>query len=171
MPELYLSALDVAYFEVTEAFRGMADENVWKRPAPGLLSVGELAAHHVYWEAVRLAGAGSDAFGKPDLATCPVHSVLIDSRFSYYPVTLANPPSEAHLAMNAEHLCTEMLRLHEEAVAHFRGLNPDLDITPPGWPPEWTYRKFLQYLSFHLAYHTGQMYTVRHLLGEETPDN
>jgi hypothetical protein len=96
---------------------------------------------------------------------------LIDPRFGYHPTTLITPPSEQHLAMTAEQVCSELLRVHREAVAHFKALNPDLASVAPGWPPYYTYREFLKYASFHVAYHTGQIYSTRHLLGEETPDN
>ena len=178
MLEAYLEVLELGFFEVTEAFRGLADENVWKRPAEGLLSVGELAGHIAYWEAVRLAGEGGErepgANGvalKPDLAKCRVSSPLIDSRFGYYPTTIASPPSEEHLAMSAEQVCNELVRVHAEATVHFKALNPDLESSAPGWSPGNKYGDFLKYLVFHVAYHTGQMYSARHLLGEETPDN
>jgi len=178
MVEVYLRLLEQGYYEVKFAFEGLADENVWKRPAEGLLSVGELAGHIAYWEAVRLAGEGGEPEPEangvslmPDLAKCRVSSPLIDHRFAYYPTTLATPPSEQHRAMTAQQVCSELLRVHEEAVAHFKARNPDLESTPPGWPPDHTYGAFLEYLVFHIAYHTGQMYSVRHLLGEETPDN
>ncbi len=169
MVEAYLACLELAYFEVTEAFKGLADEHVWKRPAEGLLSVGEIAGHVAHWEAVRLAGEGGEPW--PDLAKCRVSSPLIDRRFQYYPTTIANPPSEQHLAMSAEQVCRELVRVHEEAVAYFGARNPDLESAAPGWPPPWTYREFLKYLIFHVSYHTGQIYSARHLLGEETPDN
>src|SRR6266849_1997631 len=109
MIEAYLEALDLGYFEVKFAFEGLADEHVWKRPAEGLLSVGELAGHIAYWEAVRLAGEGGEPTPEangvaltPDLTKCRVRSLLIDPRFEYYPTTLATPPSEQHLAMTAE---------------------------------------------------------------------
>ena len=168
MIEAYLKALDEGYFEVKEAFGGLADQSVWKRPAEGLLSVGELAGHVAYWEAARLAGGDADT--ALHLAKCQVSSPLIDHRFRYYPATIATPPSEQHLAMTAEQVCTELLRVHEESVAHFKALNPDLESAPPGMP-NWTYGASLRYAVFHVAYHTGQMYSVRHLLGEEPPDN
>lgn len=178
MLEAYLELLNLGYFEVTEAFKGLADANVWKRPAAGLLSVGELVGHIAYWEAVRLAGEGGEpspeANGislKPDLTKCRVNSLLIDHRFSYFPNTLAAAPSEQHQAMTASEVCRELLRAHTEAMADFKARNPDLDSCPPGWPQGYTYREFLKYLVFHVAYHTGQMYSARHLLGEETPDN
>ena len=168
MIEAYLKTLNLGWFEVSEAFKGLADENVWKRPAPGLLSVGELAGHIAHWEAVRLAG---DGLQHPDLEQSKVKSLLIDSRFRYYPTTIATPPGKEHLAMTAEQVYKEMTRVHEESVAHFKALNPDLESAPPGVEGHWTYGEFLRYLTFHVSYHTGQMYSVRHLLGEETPDN
>ncbi|HLK61412.1 MAG TPA: DinB family protein [Chthonomonadaceae bacterium] len=165
MVEVYLELLEQGYYEVKFAFEGLADTNVWKRPAAGLLSVGELAGHLAYWEAIRLAGEGED------LEKCRVQSPLIDNRFRYYPKTLATAPSEQHLAMTAEQVCAELLRAHEESVAHFKALSPDPGACIPGDPTGFTYGGYLKYAGFHIAYHTGQMYSVRHLLGEETPDN
>jgi len=165
MIESCLKLLELGYYEVQFAFEGLADEHVWKRPAPGLLSVGELAGHMAFWEAVRLAGNG------PDPAQCRLSSPLIDPRFRYYPATLATPPSEQHLAMTADQVYRELLRVHQEAVAQFHALNPDPDTRIPGCPTGFTYREYLEYAVFHISYHTGQMYSVRHLLGEETPDN
>jgi len=65
----------------------------------------------------------------------------------------------------------ELLRVHQEAMEHLKALNPDLDSPAPHWSPKSNYGELLRYVAFHIAYHTGQMYTVRHLLGEETPDN
>lgn len=172
--DAYLQVLNLGYFEVKEAFQGLADENVWKRPAEGLLSVGELAGHIAYWEAVRLAGEGVEQlFGQrqPDLEICRVTSPLIDHRFQYHSTTVGAPSSEQHLAMTAEQVCCELVRVHEEATAYLKARNPDLASCPPGWPPGSTYGEILRYLAFHVAYHTGQIYSVRHLLGEKTPDN
>jgi hypothetical protein len=73
--------------------------------------------------------------------------------------------------MTAEQVCSELLRVHREAVAHFRELNPDPESKLPGSASWWTYGEALKYLVFHVSYHTGQIYSARHLLGEETPDN
>lgn len=169
MLETYLKALDVGYYEVTFALKDLADENVWKRPAEGLLSVGELAGHIAHWEAARLAGVGGEPW--PDLSKCRVSSPLIDTRFAYYPLTLATPPSEQQLAMTAEQVCKELIRVHQEAVAHLKSVNPDLASRIPGWPEWLTYEEALKYLTFHVSYYVGQMYSVRHLLGDQTPDN
>ena len=165
MVEACLKLLELGYYELKIAFDGLAAEHVWQRPAPSLLSVGELAGHLAFWEAVRLAGEG------PDPAQCRITSPLIDLRFRYYPDTVATPPAEHHLAMTADEVCRELLRVHEEALAHFRALAPDPESRIPGCPTGFTYGQYLEYAVFHLAYHTGQIYSVRHLLGEAPPDN
>jgi len=160
-----LHFLAQAFWELEFAFRGLADERVWTRPAPPLLSVGEIAGHMAYWEAVRLAGEGED------LTKCRIASPLVDARFRYYPRTLANPPAEHHLVMTADAVYRELIRVHEAAFAHFEALNPDPDTKIVGCPARFTYAKYLEYAVFHTAYHTGQIYSVRHLLGEGTEDN
>jgi hypothetical protein len=169
MLDSYLKPLDLCYFEVTEAFKGLADEHVWKRPDGRLLSVGELAGHIAYWEAIRFACESPEGGSSRDLSTCKVHSPLLDSRFAYFPTTLATTPSEEHVALTAEQVCNELLRIHQETMAHLKALNPDLDSKAPHWHSN--YRELLTYVAFHIAYHTGQMYSVRHLLGETPPDN
>ena len=114
---------------------------------------------------MRLAGEG------PDPERCRVSSPLIDARFRYYPETLAATPSEAHRAMTGRGVYEELLRVHADSIAHFRALNPDPTTRIPGCPTGFTYGEYLEYAVFHVAYHTGQMYSARHLLGEETPDN
>jgi len=165
MYDTSLKLLEQGYYEVQFAFEGLADENVWKRPAEGLLSVGELAGHMAYWEAVRLTGEGED------LEKCRVTSPLVDNRFRYYPGTVAALPSEQHLAMTAVQVYSELLRVHQEAIAYFKELNPDPDTHIAGCPAGFTYGAYLEYAVFHTAYHIGQMYSVRHLLGDEMPDN
>ena len=172
MVEALLAVLEEGYYEAKIAFEGLADENVWKRPDDRLLSVGDLAGHIAYWEAVRLAGEDSGGEEpEPDLEKCRVSSPLIDHRFAYYPMTVATPPSQEQLAMTAEQVCNELLRVHNESVAYFKAQNPDLNSRPPGWLPHHTYRASLSYAAFHVAYHTGQMHSVRHLLGQAPPDN
>ncbi|MBA3727259.1 MAG: DinB family protein [Armatimonadetes bacterium] len=169
MLETYLNLLDLCYFEVTEAFKSLADEHVWKRPDSGLLSVGELAGHVAYWEAVRFAGEGIDGSSSRDLSTCRVSSPLLDPRFAYYTTNLATPPSEGQVALTATQVLNELLRVHRESMALLKALNPDMESAAPHWHS--TNVELLKYVVFHIAYHTGQMYSVRHLLGEETPDN
>ncbi len=165
MIEASLKLVEVGYFEVQFAFEGLANEHVWLRPAPVLLSIGEIAGHLAYWEAVRLAGEGDD------LSKCRIASPLVDNRFRYHEATVATPPSEQHLALTAEQVHAELLRVHQESLAHFRALNPAPDARIPGCPSGFTYAEYLEYAGFHIAYHVGQMYSARHLLGDTPPDN
>lgn len=178
MPETYLSMMDEGYYEADCAFRGLADANVWKRPAPGLLSVGELAGHMAYWEAVRLTRESEEPIDiaiegerLPDLTRLHVNSPLIDHRFRYHPETLTSAPSKEHFQMTAEMVGSELQRVHRESSAYFQEQRHDIDIPLVGWPGNPTYRAILSYLCFHIGYHVGQIYTVRHLLGENTEDN
>ncbi len=169
MLNTYLNLLDLCYFEVTEAFKGLADENVWKRPTVQLLSVGELAGHIAYGEAVRFAGANESGGASRDFSDCRIASPLLDPRFSYYPTTVDSSTSAAQLAMTAEQVLHELQRIHSESMVFLKALNPDMSSPAPHW--DFSYQELMKYLVFHIAYHTGQMYSVRHLLGEETPDN
>ncbi|HEY3780462.1 MAG TPA: DinB family protein [Fimbriimonadaceae bacterium] len=166
MLDFYLKALDMCYFEVGEAFKGLSDENVWKRPNPALLSVGELAGHIAYWEAVRYGGENSDGSAERDLSNCKIKSPLLDPRFGYYP---GEAPTNEQLALTAEQVHAELVRIHEESMSYLKALNPDPSTKAPHWGS--TYADLLNYAAFHVAYHTGQMYSVRYLLGETPPDN
>ncbi len=73
--------------------------------------------------------------------------------------------------MTADQVHREMVRIHEETFAYFKAQNPDLDTAPKGYNAQFSFRELLKYAIFHISYHTGQMYTARHLLGEQTPDN
>ena len=168
MLAVYLAILDEAHFEVQEAFKGLADDNVWKRPATGLLSIGEIAGHIAYWEVIKFA---YDAGPDPDIALLELTSPLIDRRFRYYTTALDLSPSPEHLSLSAAEVYAEVVRLHEESITRFQTRNPDLDSRPPGFGPNATYRAFLSYAPIHVAYHTGQIYSARHVLGELPPDN
>jgi uncharacterized damage-inducible protein DinB len=172
MLETYLDLLELDYFELGEALEGLADENVWKRPTENSLSVGEIVGHICYAEATRLGGVryrSEDA--TKDMGAFSISSPLIDRRLAYYPVTLTTPPSNEHRMMTASDLRSELARVHAESLAAFRKSNPDLDSLVEGLHHEITHKENLKYMIFHMAYHTGQIYVTRHLLGEETVDN
>jgi uncharacterized damage-inducible protein DinB len=173
MLETYLDLLEMDYFELGEAFKGLTDENVWKRPGNGLLSVGEIAGHICYGEALRLgiSSGNLDERAATETDAWRVSSPLIDSRFAYYPKTLATSSSEEQLAMTGSDVFHELTRVHTESVAAVRESNPDLDSRVIIWSEPITHKDNLKYLVFHVAYHAGQIYSVRHLLGEKTVDN
>jgi hypothetical protein len=141
------------------------------RPAPSLLSIGEMAGHVAYWQTGRLAGEPEGESHHPNLATLPIKSLLIDRRFGYYPGIIEEAPTDEQKAMTAEQVWKELKRVHEEGVAAFRARNIDLDVKMEGWSVGPTYRDVLRYAIFHVSYHTGQIYSARFLFGETPPDN
>ena len=169
MLDMHLKSLELCYFEVSEAFKGLSNEHLWTRPSPNLLSVGELAGHIAYWEAVRFASDDSKGKSYRDLSNCSIKSPLLDEQFGYYTSTVDIPPTAAHLSITVDEVRSELLRIHEEAMDNLKTLNPSMDAQAPHWHAD--YNDLLRYVAFHIAYHTGQMYTVRHLLGETPPDN
>lgn len=158
-----IDALDEGHREFGFALAGLADDKVWVRPHPKLLSIGELAGHIAQWEAVRTTGESP----KPDLALLPIKSILLDPRFAYYTSNVEEPVT---LNLGAVALGEEVARVHTEAKAALLRLDPDGSDQVPGWG-RWTWGYSLQYMAFHIAYHTGQAYSVRHLLGDTPEDN
>jgi uncharacterized damage-inducible protein DinB len=70
--------------------------------------------------------------------------------------------------LGTEQVIKEVARVHAETKAALAEI--DKDAPYPGWPSA-TWEAIIQYQIFHVAYHTGQVYSVRHLLGHETEDN
>lgn len=151
---MLLKALDNAHWELSEAFHGLDDADVWRRAHPGLLSVGELAAHIAYGEAVSFFGADFE-------------SPLLTPLARYYKANVGEP---FELPMGAKALFAELQRVHEACKAAFLA-NPHDSEEPNPLRGEWTWGYTIEYQAFHVAYHTGQIYSVRHLLGHETVDN
>ncbi|MGV3616462.1 MAG: DinB family protein [Fimbriimonas sp.] len=156
-----LEAWDEAHREFAIALGDFPEGDLWKRAHPRLLSVGELSAHIAYAQAAWVFGGGS--YG-PDLTTLPVTSPLIDSAVRYY---LGNVEHPFTLDLTAPQVLAEVTRVYErvkEAIAEKGKDDP--------YPGQWgTWGNLVQYQVFHVAYHTGQIYSVRHLLGHETEDN
>lgn len=152
--DLLIKALDTAVWELSEAFKGLPDQDVWKRPDPRLLSVGEVAAHIAYWEAQSFLGD-------------ELQSPLFVSGARYY---TTNQPEPFSLSMGAEEVFAEVKRVHDAAKASFLA-NPhdseEKNVNREGWG----WGQTVEYQVFHIAYHTGQIYSVRHLLGHTTVDN
>lgn len=152
--ESLIAAIDLAYWELGEAFSGLPDEDVWKRPHPRLHSVGEIASHIAFGEDVGFTGGWPD---NPFLERCA----------RYYPTAIATP---LVMDMKADEVYRQLQRVHENAKQAVLALQPDLD-SPNPHREGWTWRQALEYTAFHVAYHTGQIYSARHLLGHETVDN
>lgn len=156
-----ISAWDEGHREFAIAMNGLSDADLWKRAHPRLLSVGELAGHVAYWQAVWTMGGGGD---EPDLGHLPIKSPLLDHAFRYYTGSVEHA---VQLDLGVAPLLEEVTRIHEAAKAAVAGKGIE-DPYPGMWG---TWGNLVQYQVFHVAYHTGQAYSVRHLLGHETEDN
>jgi hypothetical protein len=163
--DLLYKAWDVAQWEFSLVFEGLPDEDVWKRPHPKLLSVGELAGHVAYWDAMSLTSPATGS--EVDVATLPIQSPLIDPAFRYYTSSEQAPVSRP---MSAGQVLKELQRVHDEVKAQWTSVERDSSDVIPG-TEKFTYGDALEYRVFHVAYHTGQAYSVRHLLGHTTTDN
>jgi uncharacterized damage-inducible protein DinB len=149
-----MQALDKAVWEMSEALNGLPDEDTWRRPDPRLLSVGEIAAHVAYWESQSFLGEGTE-------------SPLVTAAARYYPSHVKEP---FQLSLGADAVLEEILRIHDLCKASFEANPHDSEESNPN-RDGWTWGSTVEYQVIHVAYHTGQMYSVRHLLGHETVDN
>lgn len=157
----FIEAWDEAHRELVIALDAMPDDDLWVRPHPRLLSVGELAGHIAYWQAIWTLGGGNP---KPNLNELSLQSPLVLDRFRYF---TSSVDRAIQLDMGAATLLAEVERIHDIAKEYLRGK----EFGDP-YPGQWgTWGYFVQYQVFHVAYHTGQIYSVRHLLGHETLDN
>jgi hypothetical protein len=153
-----LNAWDEGHSEFALAFHGLEDRDLWCRPDPKLLSIGELAGHVVHWEAV---------VSENPRVEFPIESPLIDGRFSFYTSNVDVPVS---LNLGVADVLREMKRVHEIAKAELLKLDPAFH-DPIKGNEEMTWGRYLRYRVIHVAYHCGQAYSVRHLMGHETTDN
>jgi uncharacterized damage-inducible protein DinB len=156
-----IEAWDEGHREFAIALGGLPDEDLWTRAHPRLLSVGELAGHVAYGQAIWTMGDGSK---QPDLEPFPIKSPLIDHAFRYYLNQVDQP---VKLDIGTARVLDELTKIHQ-AARSIAGTKESDDIYPGHWR---TWGNLVQYQAFHVAYHTGQAYSVRHLMGHETEDN
>lgn len=156
-----IEAWDEGHREFAIALENLPDQDLWKRAHPRLLSVGELTGHVAYWQGVWILGEGND---RPEMADLPIQSPLLDHAFRYYTSTVESAFS---LELGTAEVLEELVRVHRAAKAFV--FEKEKDEPCPG---QWgTWGNIIQYQAFHVAYHTGQVYSVRHMLGHETEDN
>lgn len=160
--DLLIAAWDEGHREFNIALEGLPDKDVWVRPHEKLLSIGEIAGHLAYYEAVYGVGPAPE-----NLSDLPIKSVLISRDFQYYTSNIGQPLS---LDLTSETIQEEVSRIHDFAKSHIESLDPEFDDPVPGSPTA-TWGGYVQYLAFHVAYHTGQIYSGRHMLGHIPEDN
>jgi hypothetical protein len=157
-----------SYRDVEMAFEGLRDEHVHTRIAPGVMAISEMAAHLARSEASitlrYLLGKPAEAW-RDD-------SVLLHDRFGWPPDLLLMPVDEQLARMSADEVKSELLRVHAVCYQAVERAEIDLDTQfDDGWHEVKTARARLLYAGYHVPYHVGQIYMVRHVLGDSTPDN
>ncbi|MCW5938330.1 MAG: DinB family protein [Fimbriimonadaceae bacterium] len=154
---------DMGHWELGEVLEGLADEDLWRRPHPKHLSIGEMMGHMAYWEATRFTGA---------LVENDPRGPLVDARFRYYDPNVDEPVA---LDMGVAEAMAQLKAVHEAAAKVVRDRDPDSQDKPgPEISGMWegaTWGDLVNYMAFHVGYHTGQAASVRHLLGSEFKDN
>src|SRR5688572_21616078 len=110
-----IEAWEEAHREFAIALAGLPDKDLWKRAHPRLLSVGELAGHIAYWQAVWTMGGGND---RPDLDHLPIKSPLLDHVFRYY---TTNVDRVFELELGTAQVLDEVARVHQSAKAIIAG--------------------------------------------------
>lgn len=151
--EALIQAWEEGHWEFTLVFEGLEDKDLWVRPHPNLLSIGELAGHVAYNESV-MAPPGA------------IQSPIADKCFDYYPNQMSNP---VKLDLTVAQVLEELKKVKEAAKPVLAGIK-NLEEKVP-WRDDWTWGACLRYRVFHVAYHCGQAYSVRHMMGHTTTDN
>jgi hypothetical protein len=153
----------VGHWELGEVLEGLPDADLWRRPHPKLLSIGEMMGHIAYWEATRFTGP---------LVEDDPRGPLVDPRFRYYDPNVDEPVA---LDIGVAEAAAQLKAVHEAAAKVVRDLDPDSQDKPgPGfsWMGEdATWGDLVMYMAFHVGYHTGQAASARHLMGHTIKDN
>lgn len=155
------------YFETDLLFEGLSEANLHRRPGPSLLAVSEHVAHVVRSEA---SIVNRYLFGQPEeqWADC----LMRQKPFGWPPTLLESPVDSGLQSLTVAEVKAEYLRNHERCyrLAQTLDLAPDFAFDDD-WDRVRTVRDRLRIAAYHVAYHCGQIYSARHLLGEETPEN
>jgi hypothetical protein len=164
MPDIatLVSVWDTAIWEFSLVFEGLEDADVWRRPDPKILSIGEIAGHVAYWEAMKSVEPSPD-----NVNELPIKSPLLHQGVRYFTGNVSNP---VDLGLSAEVVKSELERIHAEVKDSVLqlGHKPE-DLVAGTEGATWGF--YFEYFGFHVAYHAGQAFSARHLMGHETTDN
>lgn len=151
-------AWDSAHWEFTLVFEDFVDVDLWRRGHPNLLSVGEITAHVCYWLI---------AHARRHNAGFEFESPLQREEVRYFEMPLGAP---LVLPMTVAECQAEFERVQKAVKAVYLESPYAMD-DPMENGPGHTFGDLANYMVFHVAYHAGQAFSVRHLMGHETNDN
>lgn len=155
------------YFETDLVLGGIQEDHLHRRPAANLLSISEHLAHVARSEASiifrYLLGQQPDDWPQ---------SPLFHERYGWPPTMLEGAINPELAKFELKDLSEEYRRCHELCYQAAQTIRHTADHSfSDSWDRVTTVRDRLRIAAYHVAYHHGQIYTVRHLLGEETPEN
>ncbi len=163
-----IRAWDWSFVDLDMAFEGLSLDTLHHRPNQNTISIAEIAAHTVYSEASiilrYLLGVPKEDWGD--------HLMLRDP-YGWPPTILEHPPKPELLAMNPQEVKQSWRDQHQRILTALDGYDKGPDHR---FQDEWSeaapdVETRLRFAAYHVAYHIGQIYTIRHILGEDTPDN
>ena len=159
--ETILEGWDTGLFELKIALEGIPQVDLWRRPHPNLLSIGEIAGHIAYGLVANVFGAMNE---RSDLAGCPIVSPLLNESFRYFST---NHEAPVVLKLDVESVIAEIEKVFDASRLEVTQHQSD-ELVLSHWK---TWGALANYQAFHIAYHTGQIYTARHIFGHKTEDN
>ena len=155
------------YFETDLLFEGLSESNLHRRPAPNLLAISEHVAHVARSEASIF---DRYLFGRSreSLDDC----LFRRGEFGWPPTMLEGSVNPELASMTVHGVMDEYLKQHARCYALAKTLALPADhVFDDDWIRVPSVRERLRIAAYHVAYHAGQIYSVRHLLGEVTPEN
>lgn len=155
------------YFETDLVLGGIHPDHLHQRPAANLVSISEHLAHVARSEASIIFRylLGQEPKDWPE-------SPLFHERYGWPPTMLECEINAELAAFSLNDLAEEYARCHDLCYQAARQITAPADHSfSDAWDRVTTVGDRLRIAAYHVAYHHGQIYTVRHLLGEETPEN
>lgn len=157
-----------SYDDLQPAFDGLHPDNLHRRPAPNCPAISEIAAHLAYDEAMIVM----ELLGKRDPSEWNIDSPLVDATYAWLPDILGAEVSAGLKALGPTDVYREVKRVHDLMFERTAALDLPANFKIREGDTVWaTVAGRLIYCAYHAAYHIGQIYQTRALLGEATPDN
>jgi hypothetical protein len=163
-----VDAWDWSYVDFDLAFEGLSVETLHRRPSPVSISIAEIAAHTAYSEASiilrYLLGIPKEEWGEDFMLRDP---------YGWPPRVMEGPPLPQLLAMSVEEVKGAWIGHHRSFVDRLAlfDLSADHRFTDEWADSAPNVETRLRFAAYHVAYHIGQIYAIRQVLGEETPEN
>lgn len=163
-----IEAWDWSYVDVEGALRNLDDAKVHVRPSRELISISEQIAHVMRSEGSIICRYLLGQAG-PEWAD----EFYVQAPYGWPPDILLKPVSPKLAALGVGDLKALWMERHQRNLQLARTLElPAKHRFTDEWSgPAPDVQTRLRFAAYHVGYHVGQIYQIRHLLGDSTPDN